>query len=102
MHIFPRRRRRSRKGNVIVMPVRIDAAYLTTEEVAHMLRIDERTVRKHLAAWRESGGSTGIPGGFKIGSDWRIKRDILEDWIRTSLEPSIPLALREKRGAAAR
>ncbi|NUN02368.1 MAG: helix-turn-helix domain-containing protein [Bryobacteraceae bacterium] len=84
------------------MPVRIDAAYLTTEEVAHMLRIDERTVRKHLAAWRDSGGNVGLPGGFKIGSDWRIKRDILEDWIRTNLEMNSPSAVREKRNASAR
>lgn len=82
-------------GNLIIMPVRIDATYLTVEEVAHLLRNNQRTVRKLLTDWRDSGGQEGLPGGFKLGgkrSDWRVDRQILEDWIKaqTMVGISVP------------
>lgn len=82
---------KKRLGNLIIMPVRIDYRYLTTEEVAHLLRNSERTVRKLLADWRDSGGQEGIPGGFKVGSDWRVDRLKLEAWIEEKTQGGIPV-----------
>jgi hypothetical protein len=56
-------------------------ALLTAKEAAFLLRISERTVRHLLNEWRESEGTKGIPGGFKVGSDWRISETILKSWI---------------------
>jgi PTS system nitrogen regulatory IIA component len=50
---------------------------LTTEEVAHYLRVSERTVYE----WAQKGE---IPAG-KIGTVWRFKRTEIERWINERL-----------------
>ena len=47
---------------------------LTIAEVAEYLKLHELTVRR-LAREGE------LPA-FKVGRQWRIKRDLLEDWIK--------------------
>ena len=54
---------------------------MTAKEAAFILRISERTVRHLLNKWRESEGKEGIPGGFKVGSDWRVSESVLKEWI---------------------
>lgn len=54
---------------------------LTIEEVAQLLRVSERTVYD----WAQKGE---IPGG-KIGTSWRFKKDIIEQWISKRLSPRI-------------
>jgi len=54
------------------------ALYYTTEEVAVFLRISERTV-KDLA---EQGT---LPGGIKVGRQWRIDRAKLEEYLGKKL-----------------
>lgn len=54
---------------------------LTIEEVAQLLRVSERTVYD----WAQKGE---IPGG-KIGTSWRFKKDVIEQWISKRLSPRI-------------
>lgn len=46
---------------------------MTVEEVAGFLRLSPITVYRELVKRR-------IPG-FKVGNQWRVRRDILEDWM---------------------
>ena len=48
-------------------------AVLTVEEVAAVLRLSAVTVYRELAGRR-------LPG-FKVGNQWRVRRDLLEDWM---------------------
>ena len=44
---------------------------LTTNEVAHVLRLDVRTIKRHLEA--------GVIPGKKIGKVWRVRSADLSD-----------------------
>jgi len=46
---------------------------LTVEEVAVYLKLSPMTVYRELVKRR-------LPG-FKVGNQWRIRKDILDDWI---------------------
>ena len=66
---------------------------LTIEEVAHYLRVSERTVYD----WAQKGE---IPSG-KIGTVWRFKRSEIEKWVNERLssnskpeEPATPVRVR--------
>lgn len=52
--------------------------YYTTEEVAGLLRISDRTV-KSLAEQEK------LPGGVKVGRQWRFDRARLEDYLGRKL-----------------
>jgi excisionase family DNA binding protein len=49
---------------------------LTTEQVAEYLRIDKFTVYRLVTQKK-------IPA-FKVGNQWRFKRKLLEDWLKTN------------------
>ncbi len=51
----------------------MESTALTVEEVAVLLKLSPITVYRELVKRR-------LPG-FKVGSQWRVMRDILEDWI---------------------
>ncbi len=53
-------------------PVREPKEFLTVREAARLLRVSERTMRKHLAAGR-------MPGARRIGAVWRIRRAAIEE-----------------------
>jgi excisionase family DNA binding protein len=46
---------------------------LTVEEVAEFLKLSPVTVYRELVKRR-------LPG-FKVGNQWRVRKDILDDWI---------------------
>ena len=46
---------------------------LTVEEVARFLKLSPITIYRELVKKR-------LPG-FKVGNQWRVRQDILEDWI---------------------
>lgn len=46
---------------------------LTVEEVAAILRLSPVTIYRELVKKR-------LPG-FKVGNQWRVRHDILDDWI---------------------
>jgi len=46
---------------------------LTVEEVAAFLKLSPVTVYRELVKRR-------LPG-FKVGNQWRVRQDILEDWV---------------------
>lgn len=46
---------------------------LTVEEVATILKLSPITVYRQLVKRR-------LPG-FKVGNQWRVKRDVLDDWM---------------------
>lgn len=46
---------------------------LTVEEVAALLKLSPITVYRELVKRR-------LPG-FKVGNQWRVRQDILEDWM---------------------
>ena len=46
---------------------------LTVEEVASFLKLSPITVYRELVKRK-------LPG-FKVGNQWRVRRDILEDWM---------------------
>ncbi len=46
--------------------------FLTVKEAARLLRVSERTMRKHLAAGR-------MPGARRFGALWRIRRAAVEE-----------------------
>ena len=47
---------------------------LTAEQVAHYLKVDKFTVYRLVSQKK-------IPA-FKVGSQWRFKRRLIEDWLR--------------------
>lgn len=51
----------------------MDSITLTVEEVAAVLKLSPITVYRELVKRR-------LPG-FKVGNQWRVRRDILEDWM---------------------
>lgn len=51
----------------------MESITLTVEEVAILLKISPVTVYRELVKRR-------LPG-FKVGNQWRVKRDILVDWM---------------------
>ena len=52
---------------------------LTSEEVAHILKVSEFTVRTRL--------KTGQLEGMKIGNQWRVTRAALNDYINRHKQP---------------
>jgi excisionase family DNA binding protein len=46
---------------------------LTTQQLAHYLRVDKFTLYRLVTAKK-------IPG-FKVGSQWRFKRNLVEAWL---------------------
>jgi len=50
-----------------------DRHFLTAAEIAPLLRVDERTVRRMAERWHDSGGQEGLPA-VKIGRQWRFER----------------------------
>ena len=64
----------SSKGDVYLM----SADILTIRDVAEYLRVTEKTVYG-LAQKRK------IPG-FKVGGQWRFRREDLDDWIKRQQE----------------
>jgi excisionase family DNA binding protein len=50
------------------------AAVMTSDEVAHFLKISSSTVYRLVKEKR-------IPA-FKLGSDWRFNLDSIEEWVR--------------------
>jgi excisionase family DNA binding protein len=53
---------------------------MTTGEVAKWLRIHYTTVYRLVRQGK-------IPGAFKIGSDWRFRRDAIERWLKQEEAP---------------
>ena len=53
---------------------------LTTEQVAHYLKVDKFTIYRLVAQKR-------LPA-FKVGNQWRFKRRLLEAWLRNNM--SVP------------
>jgi excisionase family DNA binding protein len=49
-------------------------AFLTTEEVAEYLRVDKYTIYRLVSQKK-------LPA-FKVGSQWRFKRTVLEAWLK--------------------
>ena len=47
---------------------------LTAEQVARFLRVDKFTVYRLVAQKK-------IPA-FKVGNQWRFKKELLDDWLR--------------------
>jgi excisionase family DNA binding protein len=52
-------------------------AFLTTKEVARYLRVNQYTVYRLVAQKK-------LPA-VKIGSQWRFKRSVLEEWLARQL-----------------
>ncbi len=48
--------------------------FLTAAEIAPLLRVDERTVRRMAERWHDTGGQEGLPA-LKIGRQWRFERE---------------------------
>ena len=63
-----------------------DKELFDSEEVAEYLGVERTTVQR----WCRSGYLRGI----KIGRDWRIHRDALEDFLKQSETLQIPSSLR--------
>jgi PTS system nitrogen regulatory IIA component len=59
------------------LPIMVEDAILTIEEVAKYLRVSERTVYD----WAQKGE---IPSG-KIGTVWRCKKNEIEQWVNDRL-----------------
>ena len=53
--------------------------YLTIQEVAHLLKLGERTVYDMLRGGR-------IPGAAKAGNKWRVDQDELVAWMKAGGE----------------
>ena len=53
--------------------------YLTIGEVCEKLRLAERTVYEMVRNGR-------LPGAAKVGGSWRIKREVLDDWLKAGGE----------------
>ena len=56
--------------------------FMTTKEVARYLRVDQYTIYRLVTQKK-------IPA-FKIGNQWRFKRSVLENWLKTKM--NIPSA----------
>jgi excisionase family DNA binding protein len=54
--------------------------FLTTKEVAEYLRVNQYTVYRLVAQKK-------LPA-FKVGSQWRFKRSVLNHWLRKQLNAS--------------
>ncbi len=75
---------RPRKDEVQPAPVTDLASLpvlLTVEEAAALLRISPKTAKD----WARAGE---LPGAFKIGREWRVKRDELLAWMNGGGERS--------------
>lgn len=57
-------------------------ASLTIVEAAKILQMHPVTVRRHMRAGK-------LPGR-KIGGEWRISRDVLEQFLRGEQKPAAP------------
>lgn len=53
---------------------------LTTEQVARYLKVDKFTVYRLVARKK-------IPA-FRVGNQWRFKRSMLEQWLKTNMNVS--------------
>ncbi len=53
---------------------------LTTEQIANYLKIDKFTVYRLVAQKR-------LPA-FKVGNQWRFKKELLEAWLRKNMSIS--------------
>lgn len=58
-----------------------DAAYLTIDEVAQLLRVSHKTVRR--LAWRGE-----IPA-FKVGNQWRFIGDQIREWAEEKVSSNL-------------
>ena len=54
--------------------------FLTTKEVARYLRVNQYTVYRLVSQKK-------LPA-YKIGSQWRFKRNVLEDWLKRRMNTS--------------
>ena len=54
--------------------------FLTTKEVAQYLRVNPYTVYRLVSQKK-------IPA-YKVGSQWRFKRSVLDHWLKTQLNVS--------------
>lgn len=50
---------------------------LTTEQVAHYLKVDKFTVYRLITQKK-------IPA-FKVGNQWRFKKSLLEKWLKANI-----------------
>jgi len=55
----------------------VSKTFLTVKEVAQYLRVNEYTVYRLVAQKK-------IPA-YKVGSQWRFKRTVLDDWLKKQL-----------------
>jgi excisionase family DNA binding protein len=81
---FPNRERAFERGKAVLQP---NKPYLSTEEVAQLFGLSDRTITALAAAWHESSGAEGIPA-FKIGRSWRFERKDIEAFINSKKAPS--------------
>ncbi len=58
----------------------IQDVLLTTEQIANYLKIDKFTVYRLVAQKR-------LPA-FKVGNQWRFKKELLEAWLRKNMSIS--------------
>ena len=63
-----------------------EKSFLSTEDVADLFGLSDRTITALAAAWHESGGSEGIPA-FKIGRSWRFERKNIQTFIDSKKLP---------------
>jgi excisionase family DNA binding protein len=54
--------------------------FLTTKEVAQYLRVNQYTVYRLVSQKK-------LPA-YKVGSQWRFKRSVLDHWLKTQLNTS--------------
>lgn len=52
----------------------MDNSIFTVSELADYLKIQKVTIYKH--------AQTGDLPGFKVGSNWRFKRESIDEWIK--------------------
>jgi len=76
--------------------VGVDVSLLTVKEIAERLNVSERKASRLLSEWRESGGTTGIPGGVRIGRTWRVDTVIFEGWLNSQTMPVTPRTSRRR------
>jgi excisionase family DNA binding protein len=65
---------------VAIVKVQMQETLLTINQVAQYLKVDKFTVYR-LVAQRK------LPA-FKVGSQWRFKKKLLEDWLRKNMNVS--------------
>jgi nitrogen PTS system EIIA component len=54
---------------------------LTTEQIAHYLRVDKFTVYRLVTQGK-------IPA-FKVGNQWRFKRSMVDAWLESNMNTSL-------------